>query len=514
LAPIIGLALLLTSLQDIPAPRANTSVAADLRGEMAELLRAEAAELEEHAARLAAAGRGTEAHAVRTGIESPPPTDGPLRFVTMEEYVSAEELARRDPAGAEAAAIRSETARQLLALARKAAAPGTDLEGIAVECLRAAVRRDPGNREVRRLLGYVEHDGGWATPHAAQDLRAGKVLDPTFGWVPADWVPHLKQGELPGLIRPGQPLRWLPAERADALRREFSRGWEITTEHFVLKTNVPLAEAIAFGRRLEAVREVFFMLLPDLIDPADRPMARRFRDPNLWAEPSTARHEVWYFATKAGYVNFFKRLGRDQSKSLGYYMTADEAGRNGPGSPRAYFFREPEPKLDALATLFHEASHQLLFESAGPSGYARNRGHYWIWEGLGTYFESLVPRPDGSYEIGGRDGPRMSKARADLVDGPGIMPVADLIGMGEYRYKTEWDIHSVYAESMALAVFLMHGEGGRHRQAFLDYARDAYRGRIDTTGPEPLFHRLGESAETIDERFHRFLAGRPEEGPR
>ncbi len=31
---------------------------------------------------------------------------------------------------------------------------------------------------------------------------------------------------------------------------------------------------------------------------------------------------------------------------------------------------------------------------------------------------------------------------------------------------------------MALAVFLMQGDGGRHREGFLDYVRDVYKGRF------------------------------------
>ena len=64
------------------------------------------------------------------------------------------------------------------------------------------------------------------------------------------------------------------------------------------------------------------------------------------------------------------------------------------------------------ATLYHEVSHQLLFESAGRrTTIERNVGNYWVFEGLGTYFETLTAEPDGSLRIGGLVGPRIDEAR-------------------------------------------------------------------------------------------------------
>ena len=81
----------------------------------------------------------------------------------------------------------------------------------------------------------------------------------------------------------------------------------------------------------------------------------------------------------------------------------------------AYFFRDPDGQLPVTATLYHEVSHQLLFETAGPNAYTRNVGNYWVFEGLGTYFETVLPQPDGSLEVGGLAGPRIEAAIRALV---------------------------------------------------------------------------------------------------
>ena len=124
-------------------------------------------------------------------------------------------------------------------------------------CLRAVLDRDPDHAEARRLLGYVPHDGGWATPFAVEQLKKGMVLHPTYGWVDADWVPHLEQRRAPrtGTTNP-KDVRWLPAAEADAQRSSIERGWKITTEHFEILADVPLSEAIGFGRKLEMFHDL------------------------------------------------------------------------------------------------------------------------------------------------------------------------------------------------------------------------------------------------------------------
>lgn len=499
----------LLAAQAIPAPRTSSSVAADLRAEMRSIRDREADDLARLADRLAANGEGA-AEAVRARIEPPPPEDGPLRFVPPPDYLPADRLGG---AGVpeEARTIRTQAARSLMDLARRAAAPGAERFGIATECLRGALERDPDNAEARRLLGYLPHKGGWALPQALADLKAGKVLDATFGWVPADWVPHLRNGELPARGRPGAPVAWLPADEADAQRREMASGWVITTEHFEIRANVPLNEAIIFGRHLEAVRDLFFTLFADLLDPKDLPLAARFRDPDLEATPAKRRHQVWYFAERAEYIDFFRRLGGDERRSLGYYMPRSEAQKFRL-PPRSYFFRDPGGVLGAEATLAHEASHQVLFETTAPANLDRNVGNYWIWEGLGTYFETFAARPDGSYQIGGRIGPRMAQARHEAEEGP-FLSISELAKLGKARFKDEEAVVSYYAESMALVVFLMHAEGGRWRDEFLDYVRDACRARFRPgSAARPLIDRVGGPDSGIDDRFRRFVLAGPKAG--
>jgi hypothetical protein len=375
---------------------------------------------------------------------------------------------------------------------------------LADECLRAVIDRQPDHAEARRLLGFVPHQGGWATPYAVRMLREGKVEHPVFGWVPSDWVPHLEKGELPAPPSRGQKSpRWVATQEADALHSPWENRWRIDTEHFQIQTNVPLSEAIAFGRHLEAFHDLFFSLLADLLTIDNRlPLAQRFRDRKLVGERTSAPHQVYYFKNKQEYVDFLTPIEPAIDRSLGIYIPPRPGkGRRSP----AFFFRDPNGQIDASATLFHEVSHQLLFESAGPNAYEKNAGNYWVFEGLGTYFETVVIEPDGSLSVGALIGPRIAEAKRRLLDGQEFIPFEQFVPMGKVAFNDDEAVHLHYAEAMALAVFLMQADDQRYREGFLDYVKDAYRGRLRRDASKSLEERLGVSFSTLDSRFLKYL---------
>jgi hypothetical protein len=375
---------------------------------------------------------------------------------------------------------------------------------VADRSLRGVLDRDPNHAEARRLIGFVPYKGGWATPHAADLMERGFVLHPKYDWVAADWVPHLDRGELPGeMTAGGKPREWLPAADADSLRNRFARGWQIkTAPHFEIQTDVPLAEAVAFGRRLEGLHEVFFSQFADVIG-RDLPLARRYANPKQKPVATAKKFQVAYFAEKGEYVEYFKtHFFQDESISLGYYMPPKQARGFPKAKPCSYFYRDETNPIEAHATLYHEASHQLLFETARDSKIDEARPNYWIWEGLGTYFETVTPQPDGSILVGGLVGPRIDSARTLLREDK-FLPIKEFVAMDKSAFGREEGgaVYRNYAQAMALAVFLLHGQDGRFREGFLDYVADAYR----ASRPKALTIRLGVSYETLDAEFRSYL---------
>ncbi|SIN83453.1 Protein of unknown function [Singulisphaera sp. GP187] len=507
-----SLGLLLT-LQ-VPPPDLADQPAANLRQAVQTIRAQETAELDRLATRLTQQGQPSAAKAVRSKIEPIPPADGATRFVLLSKVESttvnglANVAAKPNDANAwngELRAIQEKTASALFELAERAVSSNPTHYALADACLRGVLSRQPNHPEARRLLGYIPHEKGWATPFASSQLRKGMVDHPTFGWVQSSWVPHLEKGELPAPPTRGQAnVRWLPAEQADQLHSPWKSGWRISTEHFRIQTNVPFSQAIAFGRQLEAFHDLFFSLLADVIETDSRlPLAQRFRDKKLVGEKNSNNdpHQVYYFKTKQEYVDYLIPYEPKIEGSLGIYIPPKSGkGKRAP----AYFFHDPEAEINATATLFHEVSHQLLFETAGRNGYNKNVGNYWVFEGLGTYFETVVAGSDGVLMVGGVAGPRIDAARAQMERGA-FLPIEQLLQLDQAAFNAEASIHLHYAESMALAVFLMQGREQAYREPFLDYAKDAYRGILRRDTGRSLQERLGVSYEDLNQEFLEFL---------
>jgi hypothetical protein len=494
-----GAALLLSLVLQVPAPNATAQASARLHDEYSAILDGEAKELKSLIDKLAGGQEKEAADELRKLLPQPAGSDGATRFVPLPEVVPApaQGLANIPPGKwqGELEASRTRASASLFSLAEKAASARPPHLALADACLRAVIARVPAHAEARRLLGFVPYNGGWATPFAVEQFKKGKIPHPIYGWVPKGWVPHLAQGELPGRVGSGELVEsWLPADQADALRRDFASGWLINTEHFAVRTNVPLSEAIAFGRQLETMHDLFESVLADVIGE-QHSLAQRFKTKTAGAEKDAELyHDVSYYATRAEFVDTLKRTyraeGDEFEQSLGFYRPPEGRTRRS----RAYFFRDKDGEIDVSATLYHEVSHQLLFESGGPrpDAYKSNVGNYWVFEGLGTYFETLVVEPDEGVRLGG------------------------LVGaLRESAFTNRADIYLHYQQASALTSFLMNGKQGAYREAFLDYVKDARRGMLKPGSWLSLEARLGASYGKLQVEFLDYLkavARKPESG--
>ena len=430
---------------------------------------------------------------------------GPARGLSSVASGTGRLAGRTSPRGwsTELQQIRLKAASEFFELAKRAATARPPLYSHAAICLREVLERQPDHPEARRLLGYVPYQGGWVRPFAVRQLKEGNVNHPIFGWVPSDWVEHLDRGELPNYSARGQKqVRWVPAEEANRLRSDWKNPWQVATEHFEIQSNVPLSETIEFARRLESFYDMFFTLSADLVGD-NLPLARRFRSPTLTGETSYRPHQIHYYATREEYLEHLTPLTTDEiDNSLGYYCPPRSGKAN---RAVAYFFRDVGGQLPVTATLYHEVSHQLLFETAGPNAFTKNVGNFWVFEGLGTYFETVTPQPDGSIEVGGLVGERLTAAQQALANGR-FLPLQQFLMLDQNSFSRRERILVNYQQAEALTVFLMQWNEATYRDDFLDYVKDAYRGRIKRSTGRSLEDRLGQPAKVVDAQFRDFLA--------
>lgn len=508
MAKLLAVWLMMGCVGQVPPPRSSVSEAGSLWAEQRKILDDEAARLAALSGKLASSGKPSAASEVLQLLGTTSGARGATRFLPRQDVIPARAagLANVPTEAArgreDASAIRRTSVTALFDLAKRAGtSEPTKHYALADSCLRAVLERDPDHADARRLLGYVPYEGGWATPYAVRQLREGKVKHPVYGWVKKTWVPHLEQGELPA---PGTTREaWLPAEEADRLRRSWNHRWRIFTEHFRIETNVPLSEAIVFGQHLESFNDLFQALMADVLGEK-LPLAQRFKAGKAADDSGLEPHVVYYFAERDEFVSYLRpRIGEDASQILGIYLPPERRQRRVP----AFSFRDRGGELDVLSTLYHEVSHQLLFESgtAGMFDYKKTVGNFWVFEGLGTYFETLVTRRDGSLEIGGLVGNRIEAARESLVEQRRMVPLAQYVGFDEERLRSGEDRYVNYQQAAAFATFLMQAGGGRYREAFLEYVKDAYHGRLGHGRPA-LDARLDRSYRDLEAEFLTYLS--------
>ncbi len=86
------------------------------------------------------------------------------------------------------------------------------------------------------------------------------------------------------------------------------------------------------------------------------------------------------------------------------------------------------------------------------------------------------------------------------------MPLQQFLMLDQNSFSRRERILVNYQQAEALTVFLMQWNEGTYRDDFLDYVKDAYRGRIKRSTGRSLEDRLGQPVKVIDTQFRDFLA--------
>jgi hypothetical protein len=96
-------------------------------------------------------------------------------------------------------------------------------------------------------------------------------------------------------------------------------------------------------------------------------------------------------------------------------------------------------------------------------GWINTRPHFWAWEGMASWFETLENR-DGKLLPGRRSHVRLKLARQEAEQGKWIP-------LTEFVLRDQMKLGRAYQQACALVDFFMTGEGGRHREKFLEFYR-------------------------------------------
>ena len=408
----------------------------------------------------------------------------PLISETVDLVKPAEQQAELSPEWRERfAKLRQAQAGKLFGLLEQAVAEHQ--YSIGFELLHETLREDPQHEAARRLLGYRQRDGRWLTRYEMTKAQANQIWDSRFGWLPQAQLARYEKGQR---FFKG---RWISAEE-DARLRSALGGWEVTTEHYRLRTNHSLEEGVRLAARLERLYEVWRQVFVRYY-LTDAELGKLLSGGGLPVR-AMPRHNVTYFSNRDQYIAALKFQEPNIAISTGYYF-----GK----SKTAYFFAG-EKQDDS--SLYHEATHQLFSEIRNvPQDIGRD-ANFWVIEGIACYMESLV-EGDRYCTLGGADALRLENAYGRLFQEHFYLPLAELTAIGMHALQRDARrISSIYSEASGLTYFLMHAQGGRYREALVDYLVAIYTGR---DRPETLAQLTDTSYAELDRQYREFMGSLP-----
>jgi hypothetical protein len=173
--------------------------------------------------------------------------------------------------------------------------------------------------------------------------------------------------------------------------------------------------------------------------------------------------------------------------------------RLGTSAQISQFLANPEA-INAVATMVHEATHQIAFNS----GMQRRLSDppQWFSEGLAMYCESADPkRPMGWAGIGVVNVGRLVQFRDFMQQRRPVKSIRSLIEENK-RLVTTDQAKDAYAESWALTYFLIH----KHPKEYIAYLKDLSRKQpLEIDGKEKRVAEFEKRFGPIDKLETEFV---------
>jgi hypothetical protein len=244
-----------------------------------------------------------------------------------------------------------------------------------------------------------------------------------------------------------------------------------TSPHYVISTNAGRDFAKDAARHLEALFDVFSRMFGGALG------ARQAR--NL---------KVKIFRDDVDFAAFLAKDHPEQAKGQGFYFTGDST---------LYLYRSfVEGRETTFTTLFHEATHQLLFMRCNQDPKTARSPQYWIMESLPCYMEGLEWR--GNALVLERP-PQSRVANFLRVREEGhLLPLKAFFALAQSGYGSA----DLYDQGTAVFWFMMRRDGGKEAAKFLGFVKDALSMRQTAESEKKAFPpSLAAAAEGYEDWF-------------
>ena len=357
----------------------------------------------------------------------------------------------------------------------------------AIRLVFLALRDDPDHARARAAIGWVRRGDRWEWPAAARRLDRGEAYDPSFGWMPKSRLARYQEGErLVG-------GRWVRGDD-DEPPEDIRHGRQFNSDHWEIVSTAGEEATGHLALTLEATRLVWLQIYGGFaLEPADLERRLGGRGRLLPQTP----HSAILCGSRDQYVKELRQLEPRIDVSDGIYW-----------QPTRTIWCFAAPEISGIATVRHEATHQLFAESRPDvmrmRGVSGSRSGFWAVEAAAVYAESIAETPFG-WTLGGRDQGRGPAAR-QLIEEGFFIPLAELASLGREDFQADERLAQLYDQSGGLADFFMNASNCRYREPFLEYLVRIYSGTAD---PDTLFRLCGRSAPELDTEYREFITAAP-----
>jgi hypothetical protein len=350
--------------------------------------------------------------------------------------------------------------------------------------LREVTYFDSDHKQARLILGFEQYGDEWVTPYAARSLKAGKIWTEKFGWLRKDQVERYEKG-----MR-FHRNRWITAARENVIRQDFKFAWAIETDHYLVKTNVSLEKGVELATALEDFHKYFRGTFAAFFNSPEQ-LAQLFD--GRQRRKKSNRFEIHFFKSREEYIARLKKDNPRIGITNGIYM---------PDAKVAFFYNNPE--VATLSTLYHEATHQILYELYAERRLIGDREHFWIIEGIACYMESFESKKNG-FSIGSPDYIRFKAADYRLNKDAYYMPLSQFAMMGKNDFQSSQEISKNYSQASGLSHFFMHYENGKYRDALIKHLSLLYVPRKNRVRIAGLDQLTGVSNTKLDRQYKAYI---------
>jgi hypothetical protein len=265
-----------------------------------------------------------------------------------------------------------------------------------------------------------------------------------------------------------------PAEAQQRGRRQAQPSWWQRTEslwsrYYLIRTDLPKAEARDYARHLDRMYEEYSRRLASLPPRAPEKL------------------NVLIFKDRLEYLQTLRlRFGIDGTGTGGMFFV------NPQGSGLAFWTGNlPRPRIEHV--MQHEGFHQFAYSRFG------NDLPVWVNEGLAEFFGEAVLV--GNTFILGQSTPRVVESVKNAIELDEYVHFRRMLSMSPGQWMEHvngGDSSIMYHQAWSMVHFLVYGEGGRYQSAFEEYLRQLNKG----IPPEHAFVRVfGEDVNAFEERW-------------